>query len=331
MAKHVTLADIAAHTGLAPSTVSRALHNSSRVTAATRRHVQAVAKELHYQPNVLAQSIRNQRTNTVGVVISNILNPYFTEVLRGISDELLRANTHMILFNTDEQPEKETRILQSLTGQMVDGLIIVSTGGIANYDALTQAAPTVFVDRVPNAASIARYDAVLTDNVPAATSLTTRLLDAGATRLGFIGSAVAFSAAERETGYRTALKNHGLSVKRNLIRHTNYTPETTARIVNELRQTEHVDGLVIADSVILGQVLKTLTASTHQAAPLQLGTFDYLAWFDYLNVDLIAAQQSTYQLGHVAVTTLFDRIAHPEAPVSTTRFPVTFHEHHPNH
>ncbi|HAT53648.1 MAG TPA: LacI family transcriptional regulator [Lactobacillus sp.] len=325
MAKHVTLADVAKRVGMAPSTVSRALRDSPRVTPATRAHIHQVAEEMNFQPNFLAQSIRNQQTDTIGVIVSNILNPYFTELLRGIGDELTLSGKRMMLFNTDEQADKETRFLNTLTGQMVDGLIIASTGGIDNYDKLTQTTPTVFVDRVPNADSIHHYDAVLTDNPAAARQLTQRLIDAGSKRIGFIGSQVEFSAVERLNGYQLALTENSLPMKRNLTRQTDYTPAATAKALNELQQQEQIDSLVVADSVILSQVLQNLKGR-HQLTSLKLGTFDYLSWFDYLDIKLVAAQQSTYAIGHAAVTTLLNRIATPDAPITTQRLDVTLHQ-----
>lgn len=325
MAKHVTLADVAKRVGMAPSTVSRALRDSPRVTPATRARIHQIAEDMNFQPNTLAQSIRNQQTDTIGIIVSNILNPYFTELLRGIGDELALSGKRMVLFNTDEQAAKETRFLNALTGQMVDGLIIASTGGIDNYDKLTQTTPTVFVDRVPNADSIHHYDAVLTDNPAAARDLTQRLIDAGSKRIGFIGSQVAFSAIERLNGYQQALTDNGLPAKRNLTRQTDYTPVATAKALNELLQQEKIDSLIVADSVILSQVMKLLKQQAKLDA-FKLGTFDYLSWFDYLDVDLVAVQQSTYAIGHAAVTTLLNRIATPTAPITTQRLPVTLHQ-----
>ncbi|GAB6093385.1 LacI family DNA-binding transcriptional regulator [Furfurilactobacillus curtus] len=325
MTQRVTIADIAKRTGLASSTVSRALRDSPRVKLATRQRVQQIANELNFRPNTLAQSMRNQRTNAVGVVVSNILNPYFTELLRGISDELSRVGDHLILFNTDEQAIKETNVLKTLTGQMVDGLIVASTGGIDNYEDLTETTPTVFVDRLPNTASINRYDAILTDNPTAAAGLTQCLLDSGAHRVGFLGGQVTFSANERLNGYQQALLTNQLPAKRNLVRYTDYTLATTTHAVHELQQQAHVDSLLVTDTVILAQVLTALHAMA-QPITLKLATFDYLPWFDFLQVPLVAAQQATYQMGHAAVTTLLQRIAQPDVPITLTRFPVTYHQ-----
>lgn len=325
MTQRVTIADLAKRTGLASSTISRALRDSPRVKLATRRRVQQLASELNFHPNTLAQSMRNQRTNAIGVVVSNILNPYFTELLRGISDELGQVGDHLILFNTDEQASKETNVLKALTGQMVDGLIVASTGGIDNYEVLTETTPTVFVDRIPNAASINHYDAILTDNPTATAGLTQRLLDSGAHKIGFLGGHVTFSANERLTGYQQALLANQLPATRNLVRYTDYTPASTAHAVHELQQQARIDSLLVTDTVILAQVLTTLRATTEPIA-LKLATFDYLPWFDFLQVPLVAAQQATYQMGHAAVTTLLQRIGHPDAPITLTRFPVTYHQ-----
>lgn len=324
MTAKVTLASIAKQLNVSPATVSRALHNSPRVNATTRLKIHQLAASLNFHPNTVAQAMRQQQTMTIGVVVSNILNPYFTQLLRGISDECQRHGFSVLFVNSDEQNQKEISDLQLLNSQMVAGLIVASTGGITNYSQLLHDTPTVFVDRLPNENAAKYFDAILSDNYQGAYELTERLLKTGAHDIAFIGSNVDFSANERRLGYTQALTDNHIPIKQTLIRQTDYTPATTEHIIHELQQRTTIDAALVSDTVILQQLFATLPEA--QSHMLTFATFDYLPWFDYLKFHVLSAQQATYQIGHQAVTTLLNRLANPTSKPETTRLPIAIHQ-----
>ena len=125
----VTIKDVAREAGVSVGTASQALRESPAVRDATRRRVQAVAKRLRYQPSALARGLVTRRTHTVGLLISDIANPFFIRAVRAIEDGAQENGYNVILCNTDEDPAKETQYLRVLIEKRVDGIILATTAG----------------------------------------------------------------------------------------------------------------------------------------------------------------------------------------------------------
>lgn len=123
----VTLRDIAARAGVSVNTVSRALTGKSGVSEETRRRIQDVAEELDYRPNQLARGLRQQRTYVIGVVITDLVNPFFTEVVEGIERTAAENGYSIILANSETRPEREELAVHTLVGRQVDGVVMVPT------------------------------------------------------------------------------------------------------------------------------------------------------------------------------------------------------------
>ncbi|NLY29416.1 MAG: LacI family transcriptional regulator [Firmicutes bacterium] len=122
----VTINDVARRAGVSVRTVSRVLNNHPNVNRFTRERVLQAIKELNFVPNALARGLATQESRTIGVIIPDVANPYFAEVLRGIEDVASQANYHIFLCNTDEDPEREQHSIRLLRQRQVDGLILVS-------------------------------------------------------------------------------------------------------------------------------------------------------------------------------------------------------------
>ena len=121
-----TITDVAQHAGVSVRTVSRVLNNHPNVSRFTRERVLQAMEELDYGPNALARGLATQESYTIGVIIPDVANPYFAEVVRGVEDTSAEANYHIFLCNTDEEPKREIRSIQLLRQRQVDGLILVS-------------------------------------------------------------------------------------------------------------------------------------------------------------------------------------------------------------
>src|SRR5690625_2112282 len=147
--RKITIKEVAALAGVSKTTVSRVLNESNLVTQQTKLKVQRAIVELNYKPSTIAKGLRSNQTKTIGVIVTNILNPFFTNIVRGIEDVAKQSNYNIILCNSDEQSEKEATYLEMLISKKVDGLIIASTGTMNDYTFIKDF-PVVFVDRKPS-------------------------------------------------------------------------------------------------------------------------------------------------------------------------------------
>ena len=124
-----TVHDVAKRAGVAPITVSRVINNSGYISEATRTRVEKIIKEIGYVPNTLARGLRSKRTNTLALIVTDITNPYFTLMARGVEDVAGDSNYTVIYCNTDESETKEEKYANILAQRQVDGVLLVPAGG----------------------------------------------------------------------------------------------------------------------------------------------------------------------------------------------------------
>ena len=202
----VTIKDVAREAGVSVGTASQALRESPAVRDATRRRVQVVAKRLRYQPSALARGLVTRRTHTVGLLISDIANPFFIRAVRAIEDAAQENGYNVILCNTDEDAAKETQYLRVLMEKRVDGIILATTAGSRQMvrDVRWRRIPLVLFDReLPGVAT----DLVKVDGVTGGRLATEHLLQLGHRRIAIIhGPVVRSTGAERLQGYLDALR-----------------------------------------------------------------------------------------------------------------------------
>ncbi|MBX6765212.1 MAG: LacI family DNA-binding transcriptional regulator [Rubrobacteraceae bacterium] len=202
--------DVAERAGVSPATVSRVLSGSPSVRPDYRERVLRAAKELGYRPNLLASNLRKQKAQTIGVVVSDIENPHFTEMVRAVEDEAYRRGYRVILCNTDENPEKQRSYLEMLLAERVLGVILSPSdpedGEIGEL--LDLGIPVVAFDRT---VADERADAVVVDNAGGVRMATERFISFGHEQIGLIsGSEKIETGSERLAGYREAILAAGL-------------------------------------------------------------------------------------------------------------------------
>ncbi len=208
-----TIHDVAKRAGVAPITVSRVINNSGYVSRGTRERVERAIDELGYVPNTLARGLRSKRTNTLALVMTDITNPFFTVIARGVEDTASKSGYTVIFCNTDESETEEYKYAQILAQKQVDGVILVPACSNSKTVEFFQAnnVPIVLIDRsVPDVET----DAVRCDSVSGAYQLVKLLLDLGHTRIAAITGPLGVSTAEdRIKGYHRALAEAGLEDK----------------------------------------------------------------------------------------------------------------------
>jgi LacI family transcriptional regulator len=209
--------DVAKKAGVSITTASRVLnHVDYPVAAATRRRVEAAARELHYSPSALARALVTRRSGIVGVLVGDMVDPYFAEIARGVEDAARRAGYLVIVCNTDREPAVERRYVETLSDYRVDALIfvggdIVTPGERRKLKQLLALTAKRGMVAVSCAGEHAGLPAIDIDHRAAARDMTEHLIGLGHRRIGFIGGRGDVSTAgQREAGFRLALTAAGL-------------------------------------------------------------------------------------------------------------------------
>ncbi len=208
-----TITDVASEAGVHPSTVSRVLngHAGSMIAPATRQRVLDAADRLGYRPSALARSLRLQRTLTLGMLVPDITNPFFSSIIKGAEDAARERGYNLILCNSEDEPEREATYLRVLRQRQVDGLLIASSQMADDTIAelREEAFPFVLLNR---ATQDARDLAVVVDNHAAAVEVVAHLAALGHRRVGHIaGPQNTTTGVDRLEGYRAGVLAYGLA------------------------------------------------------------------------------------------------------------------------
>jgi LacI family transcriptional regulator len=209
--KRVNIADVAREAGVSAQTVSRALNNKGEISPETRERVLATVEQLGYRPNTLARGLVTQKTSTIGLVVPDIANPFFSEVARGAEDAAHQEGYSLLLCNAMENPAREMDALHTLEAQSVDGIILCSSR-LADNDLAAMTAilpPVVLVNRE---SSIGSMRSACIDDEAGAYGACRHLLGSEHQTIAFLaGPAASNSGRRRVLGYRRALAEAGLA------------------------------------------------------------------------------------------------------------------------
>ncbi len=321
---NVNISAVAELAGVSPTTVSRVLNNSSLVKPATLENVKLAMDKLNYRPSAVARSLRMKETKTIGVIVSNIMNPFFTSIVRGIEDVANKSNYHIMLCNTDEQPTKEIDYISDLMGKYVDGLIIASTGAEINYSQILGNTPTVFLDRKPVGGDSDKFDIVTVDNYMGSYEAVKQLAAQKYKRIGIIADiSISTTGTQRLVGYRMALEDAGIQFERELVKNGDFLGKNSFDLTIELVEQAECDAIFTANNMILMQVLKALR-HLNLNVPNDVGvvTFDDLDWMKFCEPQITAVWQPVYDMGVSAMNLLMERISDSSESPRTVMFPV---------
>ena len=310
----VTLRDVAAKAGVSAITVSRALNNSGYVSPETRRRIFDAASALNYVPNDLASSLRSKRTQLLALLVTDVTNPFWTTVARGVEDAAMDAGYGVILCNTDENPAKEARYLDLLLRRRIDGLVI---GPTSESTEILQGlegrrVPFVLIDRLVYGICA---DSVRGDSRGGAYQLTKHLLQTGYRRIGMISGPREVSTSEdRAAGYLDALKEAGISSDPSLIQCGGYRESWGYEATLDLLSSDpRPDALFAANNFIALGVLRALRSlELRVPEDIALVCFDDFPQVAASSPFLTTMIQPAAQIGSVAIRLLLDRLANPD-------------------
>ncbi|MCC7209927.1 MAG: LacI family DNA-binding transcriptional regulator [Anaerolineae bacterium] len=311
-----TISEVAKQAGVSRATVSRVVNNNPRVDPALRMRVLATIEALGYQPNRSARRLRAQSSSVIGLVISDIQNPYFISVIRGVEDASYAAEMSIILCNSDEDYAKQRMHLRVLEGERVAGLIIVPARSDEGEDlARLQNAgiPVILLDRAIESIPV---DTVGVDNARGAYDAVKHLIGLGCRRIAMIsGPMTLTTGTERFRGYRDAHQDAGLAVEEALVKVGDFRAESGYRLAKELLAAQPPDAIFVANNLMtLGVMHYLREAGVRVPEGMPLVGFDDMPWSAELYSPLTAVSQPTYELGQEAVALLLRRIANANAP-----------------
>ncbi len=215
----VTIKDIARELGISPSTVSRALKDHPDISVETKKTVNQLATKLNYQPNTVALNLRQSKTNTIGVIIPEIVHFFFSTIISGIEDVAYRAGYNVILAQSNESQAREITDLKALFNSRVDGMLMSLSRGTTNFDhiesILAKGVPFVFFDRVYGNPQLSK---VIVDDFAGAKEATLHLIAQGCKRIAHIeGPPNLDISRQRLNGYKEALKENGFKFEDELV------------------------------------------------------------------------------------------------------------------
>ncbi|MEJ3658221.1 LacI family DNA-binding transcriptional regulator [Actinomycetes bacterium KLBMP 9759] len=313
-----TISDVAARAGVSTATVSRALNGKSTVAPDLVARVAAAAKALGYQPHGPARNLRRQETAVLALIISDVENPFFTALARGVEDVAHADGYSVVLCNSDEDAEKERRYLAVALQERVAGVIISPCGATTGVDVLAgHGIPVVAVDRpLPTDAG----DTVLVDSRKAAFSATEHLMQEGYQRIACIsGPSGVRTADDRVIGYQDAV-HRGPGHDPELVRRTEYRAGGAhAATVELFAQPERPDAVLVANSAMAIGVLDALRElGLRPGRDVGVVAFDDAAWAGLVDPPLSVVAQPASEMGQVAARLLLARIADPHRPPTRT-------------
>ncbi len=310
----VKIKDVAKAAGVSTASVSRVLSGKENVSDEMRQRVMAAVEELDYQPNLVARSLRSQRSTTVGLIVSDIRNPFFTDVSRAVEDAMHEQGYALFLCNADEDPDKEALYLELMHAQNVAGIIYSPTRQAAdNFGELDISVPTVIIDRAVQSSAV---DMVLIDNVDAAYRLTEHLIASGYRRIAGLFGEASVTGRERRKGYEQALQAHDLKLPKGQAVYIPPKIESGKVATLELLECDELPDAILTTNSLLtaGAYIAIHERGLRIPNDMALVGFDETTWGALVEPPITIIAQPTYEIGTTAAELLLQRVQNPDRP-----------------
>ena len=301
----VTMKDIANIAGISTTTVSKIINNKDNdISEATREKVKRIMKENNYVPNVMARSLVTKKTNTIGLVIPDIRNPFFPELARGAEDRANEEGYNIIFCNTDDVLAKEERYVNMLIEKMVDGIIFTAsakrTTGFTNLQ--NTSIPIILLDRDIDFVGV--KGKITVNNFQGAYDGVKHLISSGYKKIVFIsGPLLSKPGVDRCEGFKKALNDHGIINDDPIILEGEYKSEWGYQAVKYLKQNNvKFDALFCGDDLIAIGAMKLLKEEGFNV-PNDVGVvgFDDIYIASLVDPELTTVKQPNYEMGYQAV------------------------------
>ncbi|NUP79571.1 MAG: LacI family DNA-binding transcriptional regulator [Nonomuraea sp.] len=313
-----TIKDVAEAAGVSRSTVSRALTGRGYAASDVRERVLRVAAELGYVPDVMARTLKQQVSRSLGVLVSDLRNPFYAELAAGASREARERGYTMVLADTSLSAEAEAEAAEALVALRVAGVIVTPNSSVVSTYLGTHGIPVVEVDRQFAAGST---DGVVVGNRVGARTATAHLVGLGHRRIAlFIDETDWTTGYERYQGYLEALAAGGVTVDPRLVVSSGWdVAGSQSRAIDMLRGEERPTAVFAANNVLAEGVWRAIgELGLKVPQDISLVAFDDAPWMSMVSPKVSAVSQDTFNLGATAVRRLHERIALPESDSVTT-------------
>lgn len=323
--KRVTLKDVAQRAGVSLKTASNVKNDWPYVSDETRSKVKQAMAELGYRPSHTARTLVTGRSQTIGVIVPDISNPFFSAVFRGCEDALAPEGYSAFLCNTDENPDKEQYYVELLLNHGVDALLL--WGSSLDEERLSQCVwgdlPVISVDGVAQG-GLQTLTVINLDNYGGAKAITEHLLGAGSQRIAYIsGASRRLPAKERMRGYQEALQASGQGLDQALIREAQPTIGGGYSATKALLEAEQPDALFCYnDLMAVGAMAAARELEYVLPDDLPIAGFDDTQPASLVSPPLTTVRIPKYELGKIAVAALLERFKEPELPPRVVTLPV---------
>lgn len=316
--KPVTIKEIAKRLNLSVSTISRALHDHPSIGLATRQQIKKLAAELNYEPNQAAISFKRGKTFTIGVILPNLREEFFSMAINGIEDVATNNKYTVLIGQSHDELEREVQIAETMRKHRVDGLIVSLSKNTTSFEHFEQlrenGIPVVFFDRVPDIPGLWSVSCNLKEST---VKLVDWLVSEGHRLIGFIkGPDTVASSRERLTGFEEALKKHGIGYDKKFVVESDLGARSTATAMEELLSLKTPPTAVIAfnDYVALDAIKFTRSKGLRINKDICFVSYANLPVTSYLDDPPVASvEQFPYEQAEKATNILLDLIDKKES------------------
>lgn len=314
--KAASIYDVARESHVSVFTVSAVINGKKHVGKKLRERVEAAIRKLNYRPNLIARSLANRRTHTIGMIVPDIANPFFPMVVRGAEDAAQKQGYNLLLCNSDDTLDKEESSIELLLSKRVDGILLTK----AAEDFRPSLRQMIKEVDIPFVLIMRTYpkltkDALITDDYQGAYDAVSHLARSGRRRIGLIGGPLKVSnAIARWEGFRDALKAADLPLEKTLVVEGDYRIESGFRAGHSLL-SHRPDGIYVANHLMTVGLLKAAEEMGLQC-PEDFGlvSFDDYPWLGVFRPRLTTVELPKHQLGSEAAELLMRRISGDHSP-----------------
>jgi DNA-binding LacI/PurR family transcriptional regulator len=308
----VTIKDLARELKISASTVSRALKNHPDISEATKKAVHELAEKLNYQPNAVALSLKQSRSNTIGVIIPEIVHYFFSSVISGIEDVAYDSGYNVIICQSNERYEREVANAKTLLASRVDGILVSISKETEDFNHLynlqNNQVPMVFYDRIVPGL---QADQVIIDDFDAAYRVTRHLVDSGRKRIAhFAGPQKLLIGRQRKDGYIKALKEAGLEIDDNLIIEADSFEKARLAVMRLLNEKRKFDAIfAVNDLTAIGAMQTIQKRGLKIPDEIAIAGFSDGRFSGITDPTLTSVDQHGYEMGSIATQMLLKRIS----------------------
>ena len=308
----VTIHDLARELNISASTVSRALNDNPRISQATKDKIKSLANKLGYQPNTVASNLRTQKTNTIGIVVPLINRHFFSTFITGVEDVAFEAGYNVIISQSKDLLDKESRVVHSLFSNRVDGLIISMSMQTDQYDHFNLFAnkniPMVFFDRV---APDFKAHKIVIDDFSSGRSATQHLINQGCKRIAHLAGPVSLNTyRDRMNGYLDALKENKLPIDDELIIYNRLTRVDGLTAIKQFLKLKNPPDAIFCgnDTSALSMIVYLRELGIRVPDDISIVGFSNEPFSEVVTPSISTIKQPAYEMGQKAAELIIEEI-----------------------